>query len=1640
MDWNTTGSAAGTYTTRVVLTVDDDASNDNDTWTTPITLRNPVVDVRLTAVNPTTTTAAVGEPVSMSVNAANHGDFAAVPIVELYIDDDLAPVTAVPMASIAPDAEGTVELTSDTTALAAGNYRLKISVRPDAATVESMDGLTAAAVLFDPVDVAVTSAVVANPPTILGESVTVSVTVANAGDTDAGPVAVAMYIRGELEPIATGAIESLSVGYTVSLNLVWDTAGYLSGQYEMRIAASTAWDVDASNDSRSITLNLHNLTTMLAASTRNANGVIGDTIQLAAHVLNHGSSPIEDLTVGLYTSHYTAALTTTTIPSIAAGATEIANLDWDTAGQDAGTHHLHISVSAPGFSSDVDDTSLVTVTLRNEIDLTGVRQSPNDAIVGNPVTIVATLSNVSLHPVTDATVRLVEAATDRVIFSGKVADLPSTTSTEVLLLWDTSAETAGTHRFRVVVLIPDRHVDSTDALAVNVSLREPAVNVALVDATSTRTNATVGQPVSITASVTNYGETPLPVPISLFVDRDSEPSAVLTTAVIQPGETGTGTLLWETTGEYQGPHTLVVVADAEGDTSTGDNTLTVEATLYRSAFGPDYPADQCVDDVAVEVLDIFDDSNGLRAPPTYDSYETLTVVYQISNYSCATDVSVVLILVGSASQSIINAGADACWSGCPVPAGGIAESEVEWSLVNHPEVASEMVKASVVVQSPADFSDADSSNDVDSSERSINVVHPKNILVRVGSNDARRSQMTGPLLLGALLLGTSGADDALETLDSAGAAVTGFVVAPDALVLGSSAFITGYVVNSGDTEMIIPVELRVDDGATPVDKTESTNLRPSAFQRLQLLWNIPFDIPAASHRLTLSVADPELAAPKGATRSKTVQVSKPQPGPRIIGIYAPQQALLGTTITVRVDVQNSGARREQFPVELFLDASRTPVATATTPMIEPSITESVRLAWDSPINAPPREYLLRVRVRDKPGEMAASVSLRQPIVGVSITSFTATPSVIILGEQPKVVVTATLENTGDMAVNARVTLFGDGLVAGGGPNREMSVTPGEVRALNMNLQIPPETPARTYEITLEISAPGETNTLDNSSTVNVTVREPYTLAELLTVVVAPSPAYIGETISAYVTVINPSPNRASIPISVSLEGRSAPVERRNPSVAPHESVTRKFEWHTSELPPGEHTFHTTAYVNERTITAKITVVLQMDTEIIFLESNPPGTAMQGQPVEILVTVRNNGRAPINIPVQLIFPSAEKSPERRSPRVQPGKTAVAAFVWRTSGYPPGLHTLRAELTEPGNVAAGLTAANLHIQLTQPLINVTIAGISASPEGAMVGALVEIAIAVSNDGAFAVNVPITLHYPSADKQPETRRPRVDPGETAMATFEWRTSRYSPGTHSFRVVILNQNPSEPPLASQVFNLVLLPPLADFAVENITVPDIGRPFVQGEWIQVAALVRNLGPSPGRGTLKLEDATDDSHLADMYERSINLEPGESRWVEFTWKSLRYDPGERHLRMVADGDYDPTHHNNRTQLATVTLLPNEDIIIGFGDDSADALVFKDASPPALQTTGDALDQIVALDTGAHQAQTLAAPEPDSPMLAAHDPVAGRDFADTAQVVMAMHRLHRAADRSAHHCSDWQRRLGNSQPRAVLCPAAPALVR
>ena len=703
--WNTAEAMAGTYAPRVVLTAVDDASTDDNEWSASITLRDAVVDVRLESVDPTAITAPAGESVGLTVTVSNRGDFAAVPMVELYIYDELAPVVSVPMASIVPGDEGTVELTWDTTAMAAGDYQLKVSVRPDAATAEPTAVRSIEAVLYYPVDVAVTSAVVANPPTIAGASVTVRVTVENLSENDAAQVAVAMTIRGETEPLATGIIAPLPAGNSAVLDLEWDTTGRVPAQYDPRVVATTKWDTNDSNDRQSVNIVLRNWATMTEA-TRNASGVIGDTIQLSAHVLNHGPSALENLTVGLYNSDDTA-LATTAISSIAAGATEIATLNWDTSEQEVGIHELYASVDSPGIGSDVDDTTLVTVTLHNEITLTGVRQSPDDAVVGQPVAVVAELVNQSNHTVARATVRLVDdnpdggGQSDDEIAAATVAELEPGTSQEVSLGWDSSGSTAGTYDYWVTIDIADRAEDANDALPITVSLRDPVVDVALTGATSSHSIAIIGQAITITATVANNGEAPLSVPVSLFVAPSTAPGStptskvVTNTPVIQPGVNETVDLIWDTAelngvGEYP----LLVVAQVPGDISDDNDEITLVAELFHSAFDADHPASECVDDVGVELTGIYDDVNvkSLNTPAIYSREDRLFITYRIFNYSCDKDVTAGLTLTGSGSGAAISDQIDPCLSGCFIPAGGMTNRFVRWQLLDYPVVIGEMIE------------------------------------------------------------------------------------------------------------------------------------------------------------------------------------------------------------------------------------------------------------------------------------------------------------------------------------------------------------------------------------------------------------------------------------------------------------------------------------------------------------------------------------------------------------------------------------------------------------------------------------------------------------------------------------------------------------------------------------------------------------------------------------------------------------------------------------------------------------------------------------------------------------------------------------------------------------------------------------
>ena len=344
----------------------------------------------------------------------------------------------------------------------------------------------------------------------------------------------------------------------------------------------------------------------------------------------------------------------------------------------------------------------------------------------------------------------------------------------------------------------------------------------------------------------------------------------------------------------------------------------------------------------------------------------------------------------------------------------------------------------------------------------------------------------------------------------------------------------------------------------------------------------------------------------------------------------------------------------------------------------------------------------------------------------------------------------------------------------------------------------------------------------------------------------------------------------------------------------------------------------------------------IDAEIVSIVSNPSGAAVQGQWVEIYVTVLNNGSGEVGVPVRLTFPSQDKQPETIKLRIPANESATANFTWKTRNYAVGLHALESDLLLDNNTTAGRTDANITLNLLEPTISASITGFSAYPEFPVVGDAVEISVAVKNEGILPANLPVTLHYPSGIKQPETRKPRAEPGETVFANFTWRTGRYEPGNHAFRVAA--------PGVDRTFTVALAAPAVDFKVIQTYGPNPDVPIIKGDRVDISALVRNEGPQAGRATVHLRDTLSDRV---MYTEIVSLGAHESQMVEFNWKTLRYDLGAYRPQVVADAPNDTDRGNDFSDVGFVNLLSDRDLTIGYGGDDPASRSWQPLARPDL---------------------------------------------------------------------------------------------
>ena len=741
----------------------------------------------------------------------------------------------------------------------------------------------------------------------------------------------------------------------------------------------------------------------------------------------------------------------------------------------------------------------------------------------------------------------------------------------------------------------------------------------------------------------------------------------------------------------------------------------------------------------------------------------------------------------------------------------------------------------------------------------------------------------------------------------------------------------------------------------------------------------------------------------------------PLPGVALsVAATAPKAGVAGDTVTLpaAITVDGQGSDIEDLVVWLCVGLSgcEQPAATA-----EPGPNGAVNLTWDTSGQTGGEHDLQLLALIPAPSESDAP----------NVLSI-ATHSIILASEDGTVFV---LMGTSDA-------------------NKKKIV--GTVAAPQPAIETPP----------IPTHTPTPTNTITPTPTRTPTPT-PRVDAKIISISSIPAgTAMQGEPVSITVTVQNNGSAAINIPVQLtfpSAPSTSKKPERKSPRVLPGQTGAATFTWKTSNYDPGTYTLtadlqvdgNTTIGDRSATIGLHLTpLVITASIESITVSQE---SAVVGEAVTIAVTVRNHGPVAANIPVTLHFPSANKQPETRQPRAAPGKTAIATFTWRTSRYDPGNHHFRvavpgaeqnftATLIAPtatptptptltptptpaptpkptptramiptptpipaptlastptptpiptptptptltptpapaptpqptpapqggGGLAAPIGGPAAPVVSTTSA-SFTISGVSWTPEAPVAGEPVAITVEIVNGGGLAGSAPVTLHFPSSDKQPETYRPRIGAGETVVRTFTWRTGRYAPGTHTFRVAIPN--------ASRTFRIALLPPTVDFVVVDIYPPPPSQPIVKGDWAEVAAFVRNLGEYDGHATIWLKDA---QRQQVMYRQSVSLAAGESREVIFTWKTLRYEPGEYRLQVGADTSYDTDRSNNYSTTATVTLLPNRDIIVGFDDTHPGAQLQGQTSKPRLRSAGQYSDVAMVLNdqpkaTVALQAPTL----------------------------------------------------------------------
>ena len=1498
LSWDTDGADAGAHSLRVLVESEGDGDSANDSKTVTVTLSEPSTDVAVTGVEPSSTEAVIGDTVAFTVSLENDGDVAVAPSVSLYQGESSEALDSTTSSTIAPGGTKTVTISWDTAEAEAGTHSLRAVATVADDDDPSNDSATVSLTLHDPVDVelSLTSPLAASA--VKGNSVSVPFTVTNSGSNDTGEILISLYVSDvgqnqttpQDEATATVSITALTIDESSSGALTWDTTDAKVSDYELELVAATAGDTDLSDNSVTSSIEIRNWLVLKSVSPQKSVTVVGEVVEFGAQVQNVGTEELTDITVGLFDLNVDGALGSTTISAIAAGSTGNATIPWDTTGRDVEVLDLIVAAGADGQDPDRDDSQFVSLEIRNPVALSSAVPAVQDNVAGLPVTINIQLLNESQAEITDVSVDLYVGDSEEATDSTEIETVAAGETVDATVTWDTGEAEPGEHQLMVGVNSPDYNADSNDTATLTVVLRAPVVAVTLTAATINRQVAAVGQTLDVVATISNHGEVAETVPIRLYlVDRLQQTTVASTgtSSRVEPGDSSEVTLQWDSTGTVVGTHMLKIAAELPEDTTTDDNDQIVEVELFQSAFDGVVGVDSCTEDVGVRVTDIRDRGDQNRSPPDYYVGEKVRATYSVYNFSCQTDLKLILTMNGPEGHAISDPDA-LCFSSCLVPFGGKLENDIEWTIPTLPALSDQPIVAAVSVAGPSDFVDANEANNTDSSTDRINIVHPDGIVLRL------RDQTGDNVGTGASLIEPEfGAVDV--RLVSVHPIQTTLPFATDTFEVAVA------VANDGPTTepTTVTFVLPPNDGANSRELHRHSMVIPTGQTRTETIEVPLYGVLPGVHTIeALLSAAVDLSTEDNAATFEITRVG-PVVNVEMLDVsVSPDVLVLGDGATVSLTAHNKSEIALTLDLEIYVGDEPGPVATKTLDELAPGGQSREQISWRVPASA----RMLgthTLKIVASSGDFGAIATadaevtfhIDAEIVGIK----TAPAETAMQGEEVSVEVE--VQNNGPATVNVPITLHFPSATKN--PETDHALTPTRSTGIASFTW-----KTRNYAVgehTLIATVPEDHNITEGETSSELPFQlSPLTItATIVDVSSYPVEPSVGEPVSITVTVSNDGQVSARIPITLRFPPGGKQPETKRPHVVPGGTGTATFDWLTGNYSAGTHQFFieiAAANSPQRRFTRDLLPVVE-NVSIVGMGTYPRETAMVGEPVEVWVDVRNDGPVALNVPVRLTFPSASKRPETPSPRLDPSETKRVFFEWKTSNYEPGDHTLSAAILLNDNITVGQTTEEIRFQLTPLVILATILDVAVSPDAPRLGDPVTVTVTVRNDGKIPTNIPVTLHFPSGDKQPETRRPRIEPGAIGTIEFTWRTSRHEPGNHGFLVEVA----SAPPSAHE-FTIELLPPIVDVSIMAMG-SDPSETAEQGQEVTVWVDVINNGPTALNVPVQLSFPPSGRQPE---RRSPRIAPGEMTRVEFTWKTANYEVGVHHLSAEVLAEYNVT--------------------------------------------------------------------------------------------------------------------------------------